>query len=101
MTDPYATTPTADDIIDDDTESARLDRQASDLLANADLRAAEERPFAPTTSIREAVREDLGQTREWARSRVSSTREAIIDEPVKATLYAVVAGVLIGVLLRR
>ncbi len=101
MTDPYATAPTADDIIDDDTESARLDRQASDFLADADRRASETRPFTQTTSIRQAVREDLGQTRDWARSRAASTREAIVDEPIKAALYAVGAGVLIGLLLRR
>ncbi|WGM48228.1 hypothetical protein KOAAANKH_03124 [Brevundimonas sp. NIBR10] len=101
MTDPYATAATADDIIEDDTESARLDRQASDFLANADRRDSETRSFAQTTSIRQAVREDLSQTREWARSRAASTREAIVDEPIKVALYAVGAGVLIGLLLRR
>lgn len=100
MTDPYATAPTAD-IVDDELESSSLDRQASDFLADADRRASETRPFAQTTSIRQAVREDLNHTREWARSRATSTREAIVDEPIKAALYAFGAGVLIGLLLRR
>lgn len=101
MTDPYTgaalNTPTLDDIVDDaDPRTASLDRQADDLLARS-----EGRSFRPTTSVRQAIREDIGEGRAWARSRAEQTTEAIREEPMKAALYAVGVGVLIGLLLRR
>ena len=101
MTDPLAgaqmNTPTLDDIVDDaDPRTASLDRQADAILAQS-----EGRSFGPTTSIRQAVRDDIGDGRDWARSRAESARGAIRDEPLKAAAYAVGLGVMIGLLLRR
>ncbi len=97
MTDAYTGSPRPD-VIDDleDTSSARLSRQADTILADA-----EERPYTRTTSVRQAVRDDLAQGRQWSAERAERTREAILEEPLKATLYALAAGVVIGLLLRR
>ncbi len=97
MTDAYTGSPRPD-VIDDleDTSSARLSRQADAILADA-----EERPYTRTTSVRQAVRDDLAQGRQWSAERAERTREAILEEPLKATLYALAAGVVIGLLLRR
>ena len=93
----------ADDL--DDGEAAFDTRPAGSSTSPYDAPAyqaqAEGRPFAPTTSLRQAVLDDVGQGREWARHTAEATREAIVDQPLKATLYAVGAGVLIGLLLRR
>lgn len=75
-----------------DTPSARLDRQADALLEDAS--------FSPRP-LRRAVREDAAEFRAWGRERAGQVREAVEGEPVKATLYALGAGVLIGLLLRR
>ena len=101
MTDSYTGAPTytatLDDVVDDaDERTASLDRRADSLLAQA-----EGRSYDPVTSVRQAVREDLGQGREWARSRAARTRDAIQDQPLKTAAYAVGVGVLIGLLLRR
>ena len=99
MTESYAGSPSPDDIDDTlDSPTARLSRQADAILAQAD---AEARPFARTTSVRQAVRDDLAQGRQWSGDRAERAREAITDKPLKATLYALGVGVLIGVLLRR
>ena len=93
QTDPDIT----DDIIDDEpTATTRLDREASAFLAQADTK-----PFAPTTSVRKAVREDLDHGRQWARHRTDAARDAIVEQPLVSTFYALGAGVLIGLLLRR
>lgn len=89
-------TPTADDILDDDSQTARLDRQADTLIADAEGRA-----FAKSEGIRKAVRSDLHQGRLWATGHAEQTRELIRDNPTKTALYAIGAGVLIGLLLRR
>ena len=98
MTDTYSTNP--DDVLSedlqDDTPSARLDRQADRLLNDADDRA-----FARTEGIRKAVRSDVEHGKQWAADRAERTRDAIRDEPMKTALYAVGLGVLIGLLLRR
>ncbi len=96
MTETYGAPTLADDITDDETATARLDREASDILARA-----EGRTFASTTSVRRAVREDLHEGRLWARAKADATREAIVEQPLKTALYAIGAGVLIGLLLRR
>lgn len=96
MTDTYSNAPTADDILDDETESARLSREADALLAES-----EDRAFGATTSVREAVREDLADGREWARERGQRVQETIRDQPIATAVYAVGLGVIIGLLLRR
>jgi len=98
MTEVY--TPTADDILSDDLREdgpgERLGRKADALIADAEGRA-----FAKSEGIRKAVRSDLHQGRLWADERASQTRELIRDKPMKTALYAIGAGVLIGLLLRR
>lgn len=109
MPDNQQPTPIADDIIDPvDVESAELDREADAILAEARAFAGPRRRVvritrsrAPVTSIRAAVREDLGEGRMWVMQRTDQAREAVQDEPIRATLYALGAGVLIGLLLSR
>ncbi|CAN5232551.1 hypothetical protein BH10PSE1_BH10PSE1_17820 [soil metagenome] len=96
MTDTYGAAPIVDDISDEDTAGSRLDRDASDYLARSENRA-----FGPTTSVRQAVRDDLTQARQIAREKAEAARDAIVEQPLKTALYAVGAGVLIGLLLRR
>lgn len=98
MTESYS--PTADDILSDDLREdgpgERLGRQADTLIADAEGRA-----FARSEGIRKAVRSDLHQGRLWATEHAEQTRELIRDNPTKTALYALGAGVLIGLLLRR
>ena len=97
MTESYAGSPSPDDIDERaDSPGARLSRQADAILADA-----EGRPFARTTSVRQAVRDDLAQGRRWTADRADRAREAILEEPLKATLHALGVGVLLGLLLRR
>lgn len=99
MTDTYGAAPNedlTDDITEEPTATTRLDREASAYLAQS-----EGRTFQPTTSVRKAVREDLGQGRQWARAKADAARDAIVEQPLTTTLYAIGAGVLIGLLLRR
>lgn len=102
MTETYAGVPSPDDIDDTlDSPTARLSRQADVILADAALAEAEARPFTKTTSVRQAVRDDLAQGRQWSADRAERAREAILEEPLKATLYALGIGVVLGLLLRR
>ncbi|MFN3669463.1 MAG: hypothetical protein ACK4VY_09160 [Brevundimonas sp.] len=96
MTDPYAA-PTGPEVIEDDADSvtARLDREADAILADADAGASEPRP------LRQAVREDAAMARDWGRERASRLRGAVETEPMKATLYALGLGVVIGLLIGR
>jgi ElaB/YqjD/DUF883 family membrane-anchored ribosome-binding protein len=97
VTETYGSNPIIDEILDDDdTASVRLDRAATERLARAESRA-----FASTTSVRQAVRDDIAQGRDWARAKAEITRDAIVEQPLKSALYAVGVGVLIGLLLRR
>jgi hypothetical protein len=94
MTETYAADRTADDIDDAlDTPSARLDRQADALLEEG--RTFESRP------IRRAVREDVAEVRNWGRERGARLRGAVEAEPVRASLYALGLGVVIGMLISR
>jgi ElaB/YqjD/DUF883 family membrane-anchored ribosome-binding protein len=79
-----------------DAPSATLDRQADDLL-----RAGREPEVRRVESVRAAAREDLQASRAWARARADRVQGAIQEEPLRATLYALGLGVLIGLLLRR
>jgi ElaB/YqjD/DUF883 family membrane-anchored ribosome-binding protein len=98
MTEVYS--PTADDILSDDLREddpgERLGRKADTLIADAEGKA-----FASSEGIRKAVRSDLHRSRLWADERAARTREVIRDRPMKTALYAIGAGVLIGLLLRR
>lgn len=96
MTETYSNPLTADDILDDDTDSARLTREADDLIARN-----EDRSFGERTSVRQAVREDLAEGRQWARQRRERVQESIRDQPIQTAAYAVGLGVIIGLLLRR
>lgn len=94
MTDAYSPDRRIDEIEDgDDTPSARLDRQADAILD-------EGRAFADG-SVRQAVREDAAEVRAWGRQRADRLRGAVEAEPVRASLYALGIGVVIGMLLRR
>lgn len=96
MTETY-TGPTQPEDIDDDIdrESARLEHEADALLAEGEARTFGPRP------IHEAVREDAQAARDWSRARTERLRRAVEDEPVKATLYALGLGLVIGMLIAR
>ena len=99
MTDPTSTSSftTATDIVDDnDFRTAELDRQADAILSDAEARS-----FEPTTSVRQSIKRDAAQSREWARDKALQAREAVQDEPVKASLYALGLGLVIGLLIAR
>ncbi|MDQ3126536.1 MAG: hypothetical protein M3Q74_13155 [Pseudomonadota bacterium] len=96
MTEPYTGQTFADDIEQDvDSTSARLDRQADAILLEG------ETPAFAAPPLRRAVREDAGLVRDWGQQRVARLRGAVEDEPLKATLYAVALGVVIGLLAAR
>lgn len=97
MTNTPIASPSPDDIVlEDDDMTQRLEREADAILA-----AGEGRTFSETTSIRQAVREDAGLVREKISGRVHRVQEDIQDNPMKATLYALGIGVIIGMILRR
>jgi len=56
---------------------------------------------AGAARIREAAREDADAARLWALERGHRVESAIREEPLRATLYALGLGVLIGLLLNR
>jgi len=96
MTESYTGPTNADEIADeDDIPSAELERQADAILADAEARAAGPRP------LREAVREDAATARDWGRQRAVRLRGVVETEPMKATLYALGLGVVIGLLIGR
>lgn len=96
MTDPYASSTPVEDITDEtDSPSAGLDRDADAILREADAREAGVRP------LRRAIREDAGLARDWSRQKAVGARDAVQAEPVKATLYALGLGVVIGLLIGR
>lgn len=96
MTETYAGPIGPEDIEDAaDTLSARLDRQADVILSEAEARA-----FAPAP-LGEAVRKDAAEARAWAGDRAAQLRGAVETRPVKATLYALGLGVVIGLLIAR
>ena len=96
MTDANSTL-NAEDILDDaDEQRARLDEAGDRWMADAEAST-----FARERSLRQAVRSDIEGGRDWARQRAEEARSQIEEEPLKATLYALGIGVLIGVLLRR
>ena len=97
MTDINPTNLSAEDILDDaDDQRARLDRAGDRWMADAEARS-----FAREQGLRQAVRSDLETGRDWARERAFLARTQIEEQPLKATVYALGVGVLIGLLLRR
>lgn len=78
-----------------DAPSARLDREADEILASDDMRSLGVRP------LRRALREDAVAARDWGRARAEGLRHAVEREPVRATVYALGLGVLIGLLAAR
>ncbi len=97
MTDINPNALSAEDIVDDiDERRARLDR-AGDLW----MAEGEARSFAREGGLRQAVRSDIETGRDWARERAFLARTKIEEKPLKATVYALGVGVLIGLLLRR
>ncbi|MEQ7155376.1 hypothetical protein [Brevundimonas aurifodinae] len=88
----------AEDIVDDiDTgRDETLDAEGDRWMVDGERRA-----FAREQGLRQALRSDLDTGRSWARDRATLARARIEEEPMKATLYALGAGVLIGILLRR
>lgn len=96
MTDTYSGPNSIDEIEDDSGgTTAELERRADAILAGAERQAAGSRP------LRQAVREDAAQARAWGRNRAGQLRGAVEAEPMKATLYALGIGVLIGILAAR
>lgn len=94
MTETYTGPTNVEDIEDDaDSATATLNRQADDILA-------EDRSFG-ARPLRQAIREDAVQARDWGMTRTERLREAVEAEPVKATLYALGIGVVIGLLAAR
>ncbi len=92
----YASAPVADDIIDDgfDRPSRTLEQAADRILLEGQARPGAQR-------LRAAVRQDVARSRLWAARRIQRTRTAIQTEPVRAGLYALGAGLLLGLLMRR
>lgn len=78
---------------DADGTSAQLEREADSILL-------EDQAFGPRP-IHLAVREDAMAAREWSRARAERLRRAVEDEPIRATLYALGLGVVIGLLMAR
>lgn len=94
MTDTNSGPTIADDIETDvETPSDRLDRRADALLA-------ESRTFAPRP-LHKALPEDAALVRDWGRTRAARLRDTIQEEPIKASVYALGLGVVIGLLAAR
>lgn len=84
--------PSPEDISEDrSAASERLEGAADAILARG------ERP----RPLRQAMREDAADMRQWARQRGERACEAIRDQPLRATVYALGIGVLIGLLAAR
>jgi len=96
MTDTHNAPIRAEDIEEDtETVSARLDREADAILLDAEIGTPGPRP------LRQALREDAVMVRDWGRGRADRFRGAVETRPVKATLYALGLGVVIGLLMAR
>lgn len=94
--------PSPDDIVlEDEGLTQRLDRAADALIAEADAAEIAGDDAPRVTSVRQAVRDDAALVRDKVAGRVDSARDTIRDQPMKATLYALGVGVLLGMLLRR
>lgn len=88
-----------DDLRADDIETG-AEFPSDDLEQQADAILLEDRAFAPRP-LRQAVREDAALARNWGRERMVRARGAVEAEPVKASIYALGLGVMIGMLIAR
>ncbi|RYG15255.1 MAG: hypothetical protein EON96_10930 [Caulobacteraceae bacterium] len=95
MTETYTPAASPEDIVDD------LDRPSDTLQQQADRILSEGRSYRPVNSVRAAVREDVSMGRDWLRDQRDAAVAKIEDKPVKATLYALGIGVLVGLLIAR
>ena len=70
-----------------------------------DLNGSGVAPRDPSTyrrpGVRDSVREDLRHGREWARERAGRTEAHIREHPLESTLWALGAGVILGILISR
>lgn len=93
MTETHVADASVEDIDDAlDAPSADLEREADAILAEADARP---RP------LRQAVREDARMAGDWGRTRAERLRGSVEADPVRASIYALGLGVLIGLLAAR
>ncbi len=67
----------------------------------ATSRSAENASSRVNARLRDSVREDIDHGREWMRSQCSRTEAAIREKPLESTLWALGAGVIIGILIAR
>ena len=96
MTDRYTGPISPDDIDGEaDVASLELEREADAILVEGEARAFGPRP------VHEAMRDDAMMARAWSRTRAERLRRAVEHEPVRATLYALGLGVVIGMLIAR
>lgn len=95
MTETYTGQTNVEDIEDAAETTAALERQADAILAEDEARSFGARP------LHRAIPEDARQARDWGRARAERLRGAVEAEPVKATLYALGIGVVIGLLAAR
>jgi hypothetical protein len=91
MTEPRTSVLSEDIINGAATGSRRLEEAADAIIATG----------VPPRPIHVAVREDAAEARAWADRRVKRARDAIRDEPARATLYALGLGMIIGLLAAR
>lgn len=86
-----------DDIVTEGEDlTHKLGRQADDIIASA-----KDGADRTVSSVRQAVREDVGHVRDKAVERVEEAIDSIRDAPIKSVLYAAGIGVIIGLLLSR
>lgn len=92
MAQPDASAVSPEDIVNGTaTESQRLEQEADAIIA---------RNISPRP-LRQALREDAAEARAWADRGVKRGRDAIRDEPIRAGLYALGLGIVIGLLAAR
>jgi len=97
MSDTLPPAPNSEEDIEDafETASTRLEQEADAILMRDEMRSLGVRP------LRRALREDAGLVGDWGRERARRLRGAVEEEPVRASVYALGLGVLIGLLISR
>lgn len=77
------------------------DGPGADLNRQADAFLKENEKRRPVTSVKAAVREDADGLRTAAQDRAALAREHLAANPRSSVLYALGAGVLLGLILAR